>query len=80
MELSRHKFKKLGTIVEHLMRNIDVNTFYVTQHGRPNGNVLVQIWPLYGGTGAPLWWIEWHPFCNSKLEINTKLLKQNAEW
>ena len=76
---SRSKMKSLGTIVEYLLKNIDLNRFHV-QVGAINNQISIQVWPNVPD-GYGYWYkVDWNYGFHSKLYINPNVLRNGAEW
>lgn len=76
---SKASYKKLGTIIEHLTKNVNLMQYQIGIRAHFNG-VSIQIWPLMNASSFPQWEIIWYPSFNAKILIDPYLLHQNAEW
>lgn len=76
---SRSKMKNLGSIVEYLTKNIDLNRFHVVV-GAENNQICIQVWPNRADGYGYYFNLPWSYGFNSKLVINTYLLRNGAEW
>jgi hypothetical protein len=76
---SRAKLKNLGSIVEYLMKNIDLNRFYVVA-GAEHNQIRIQVWPKIADGIGPYFDLPWMYGFNSKLVINADLLRNGSEW
>ncbi len=76
---SRHTFKKLGTILEHILKNIDLSKYQVSC-SMGNFRLNINIWPITYQTVNPLWTFVWNNSFNGKLTIGSQFLHIGAEW
>jgi hypothetical protein len=81
---SRSTYKKLGTIIEHLVETVNPFLYEIRIASNPQPQcTAIRIYPfphqgnMYPG---PIWELIWNPYFNSKLYIDEILLLPNAEW
>lgn len=76
---SRSKLKNLGSIVEYLTKNVDLNRFYIVV-GVQNNQICIQLWPIIPDNSGCYFNLQWSYGFNSKLFINANLLRNGHEW
>lgn len=83
---SRHTYKKLGTIVEHLIDCVNPFLYEVRVTSYPQANIIViRIYPIpvinqMNMFPNPVWELSWNIYFNSKIHIDQSLLIPTAEW
>lgn len=81
--VSKSTYKKLGTVIEHLIKNINCNLFEISiMTSGQQGITIIRLYPMgpYRGNAFPVWELMWTPLFNHKLIIDPNLLIPNHEW
>lgn len=80
--LSRATYKRLGTIVEHLVDCVNPQLLGINIVSGTYGLVTVRLVPFinYNGIVGPVWELHHHVHFNSKLVIDQDMLIPGAEW
>ena len=84
MLVSKRSYKKLGTIIEHLTRNVNplLYEIRITFAQNPN-SAFITVFPLNIPINTivyPVWSLVWTPYFNGKLVTHPGMLSMNADW
>lgn len=81
---SRHTYKKLGSIVEHLAESINSSLYEIRicyNQYPPCAIIRICPFPVQMGVQTlPVWELVWNSHFNNKVYIDAMLLAPNAEW
>jgi len=84
IKVSKRKFKKLGTIVEHLTKNINPMFYELKINFTQNPHsAYIRVYPINPPVGVviyPLWELVWTPYFYGSLVIHNGLLSSYADW
>lgn len=81
---SKRSYKKLGTIFEHLTKNINPMFYEIRVVFTQNPySAYIRIYPINLPINTiiyPVWELVWTPYFNDQLIIDPGLLSQYADW
>lgn len=82
--VSKRTYKRLGTIVEHLTKNINPLYYEIKVNFTQNpDSAYVRIFPINPPINViiyPVWEFVWTPYFNGKLVIHPNVLSPLADW